>query len=164
MPLLRYFGFAGSALVLLLFGLNWFVAPPVAEPIRSGIDRSVIRISSVEKLPERVDIDSSLPTIVPPPSVLEFAERWPVANTAEFTGTIVENPGPKPTTQSAGVPKKRNIAKREPVKKVVAHRAAPSVNNAPISNYRDPAEAPAPRLSLLDILKDRFGQNLFKLN
>jgi hypothetical protein len=48
MPLLRYFGFAGSALVLLLFGLNWFVAPPVAEPIRSGIDRSVIRINSVE--------------------------------------------------------------------------------------------------------------------
>ena len=62
MPLLRYFGFAGGTLVLLLFGLSWFVPQPVAEPIRSGIDRSVIRISSVEKLPERVDIDSSLPT------------------------------------------------------------------------------------------------------
>ena len=81
MPLLRYFGFAGSALVLLLFGLNWFVAPPVAEPIRSGIDRSVIRISSVEKLPERVDIDSSLPTIVPAPKAgiaLDGRRLYPV--------------------------------------------------------------------------------------
>jgi hypothetical protein len=102
-----------------------------------------------------------LPTIVPPPSVLEFAERWPVADTVEITGTIVENRSPKPTTVSAGVPKKRSIAKREPVKKVVTHRAAPPVNNAPISNYREPAAAP---VTLLDILKDRFGQNLFKLN
>jgi len=164
MPLLRYFGFAGGALVLLLFGLSWYFPQTAAEPIRSGINGPVIRISSVEHLPERVDIDNSLPTIVPPPSVLEFAERWPVANSVEITGAIVENPGPKPTTQSAGVPKKRNIATHEPVKKVVARRAAPSVNNAPISNYREQAEAPAPRLSLLDILKDRFGQNLFKLN
>ena len=79
MPLLRYFGFVGSALVLLLFGLSWCFPQPVAEPIRSGIDRPVIRISSVERLPERVDIDTSLPTIVPPPTVLDFAERWPVA-------------------------------------------------------------------------------------
>src|SRR5262245_41140926 len=74
MPLLRYFGFAGSALVLLLFGLSWSVPQPVAEPIRSGIDRPVIRITSVEQLPERVDIDSSLPTIVPPLNVTDFAE------------------------------------------------------------------------------------------
>jgi hypothetical protein len=164
MPLLRYFGFAGGALVLLLFGLSWCFPQPVAEPIRSEIDRAVIRISSVERLPERVDIDSSLPTIVPPPSVLEFAERWPVANTVEITGTIVENPGPKPTTVRAGAPKKRSIAKHEPEKKVVAHQAAPPVNNAPISNYREQAAAPVPKLSLLDILKDRFEQNLFKLN
>ena len=39
MPLLRYFGFAGSALVLLLFGLSWCFSQPVSEPIRSGIDR-----------------------------------------------------------------------------------------------------------------------------
>jgi len=164
MPLLRYFGFAGGALVLLLFGLSWSVPQPVAEPIRSGIDRPVIRISSVEQLPERVDIDSSLPTIVPPPIVPEFAERWPVANSVEITGAIVENPGSKPTTVSAGVPKKQRPAKKEVVKKVAAHRAAPSVNNASTSKIREQAAAPVTRLSLLDILKDRFGQNLFKLN
>ena len=169
MPLLRYFGFAGSALVLLLFGLNWFVAPPVAEPISSEIDRSVIRISSVEKLPERVDIDSSLPTIVPAPNVIEFAERWPLANS-------VETPAPKPTTPTAGdsvpkkpttrdgIPKKPSIVKRESVKKVTAHRAAPPINNTSTSKDREQAAAPVTRLSLLEILKERFGQNLFKLN
>ena len=101
MPLLRYFGFAGGAPVLLLFGLSWCFPQPASEPIRSGIDRPVIRISSVEQLPERVDIDTSLPTIVPPPSVLDFAERWPVSNIVETM------PAPRPTTPTAGdgVPK-----------------------------------------------------------
>jgi hypothetical protein len=159
MPLLRYFGFAGSALVLLLFGLSWAVPQPVAEPIRSGIDRPVIRISSVEKLPERVDIDSSLPTIVPPPNVMDFAERWPLANS-------VETPAPKPTTPTAGegVPKKPSVVKREPVKKVAAHRAAPPANNASTSKNREQAAAPVTRLSLLEILKERFERNLFKLD
>jgi hypothetical protein len=164
MPLLRYFGFAGGTLVLLLFGLSWCFPQTVTEPVRSGIDRPVIRISSVEPLPERVDIDSSLPTIVPPPIVPEFAERWTVANSVEITGAIVENPGSKPTAVSAGVPKKPSVVKREPVKKVAAHRAAPPVNNKAAANYREQTAAPVTSLSLLDILKDRFGQNLSKLN
>lgn len=155
--MLRYFGFAGGALVILLFGLSWCFPQPVSEPIRSGIDRPVIRISSVEKLPDRVDIDTNLPTIVPPPIVPAFAERWPVADSVEITGAIVENSGSKPTTASAGVPKKQRPAKKEVVKKIVAHRAAPPVS-------REQAAAPVARLSLLDILRDRFGQNLFKLN
>jgi len=158
--LLRYIGFAGSALVLLLFGLSWCFPQPVSEPIRSGIGRPVIRISSVEQLPERLDIDTSLPTIVPPPIVMDFAERWPVADVVE-TNSI-----PKPTTPTTGdrLSKKQALVKREPVKKIAAHRAAPPVNNAPASKYREQATAPVTRLSLLDILKERFGQNLFKLN
>ena len=153
MPLLRYFGFVGSALVLLLFGLGWCFPQPVAEPIRSGIDRPVIRISSVERLPERVDIDTSLPTIVPPPTVLDFAERWPVAKMSR-SGTIVRPA--KPITATAGVPKKQSLAKREPVKKVAAHRATRPAHNAPPDKGQ--AAAPVTRLSLLDILKERFGQ------
>lgn len=159
MPLLRYFGFAGGALVILLFGLNWCFPQSVWEPIRSGIDRPVIRISSVEKLPDRVDIDTSLPTIVPPPILPAFAEWWPVANSVEITGAIVENSGSKPTTASADVPKKPRLPRKEVVKKIAAHRAA-----LPVSKSREQAAAPLDRLSLLDFLKDRLGQNLFKLN
>jgi hypothetical protein len=104
-----------------------------------------------------VDIDTRLPLIEPPP---EFAERWPEARTVE---TI---PAPTPTTPTSGdgVPKAQSIAKREPVKKVAAHRAAAPVNNASASSYREQAAAPVTRLSPLDILKDRFAQNVFKLN
>src|SRR5882757_7823826 len=69
MPLMRYFGFVGSTLGLLLIGLSWCFPQPVPEPIRSDTERPAIRISSVEPLPERVMIDTSLPTIVPPPSI-----------------------------------------------------------------------------------------------
>ena len=160
MPLLRYIGFAGSALVLLLFGLSWCFSQPVSEPIRSEVGRPVIRISSVKRLPERLDIDTSLPTIVPPPIVMDFAERWTVAEVVE-TNSI-----PKPTTPTTGdrVSKKQGLVKREPVKKVATHRAAPPVNSASASNYREQTTAPVTRLTLLDILKERFGQNLFKLN
>ena len=44
MPPMKYFGFVGSALVILLFGLSWSFPQPVSVPVRSGIDRSVIRI------------------------------------------------------------------------------------------------------------------------
>jgi hypothetical protein len=160
MPLMRYFGFVGSALLLLLFGLDWYLPQPVVEPVRAVTDKPVIRITSIEKLPERVVIDTSLPTIVPPPSVLEFAERWPEAKVVETT------PLPSPTTSNAGdgPPKKPNVVKRELVKKVVVNRAARPVNNEPAYNYREQVAAPVTRLSLLDILKERFGQNLFKLN
>jgi hypothetical protein len=89
MSLMKYFGFAGSALVLLLFGLDWLLPQPVSERIRSGTDRSVIRISSAEQLPERVVIDTSLPTIVPPPSALDFAESPPQSTFVEI------NSGPR---------------------------------------------------------------------
>jgi hypothetical protein len=58
MPLLQYFGFVGSALVTLLFGLSWCFPQPVSDRTGSGIDRSIIRINSVEKVPDRVDIDT----------------------------------------------------------------------------------------------------------
>jgi hypothetical protein len=54
--LVKYFCFVGSALVLLLFGLDWFLPRPVSDPSRWEVDRSV----------KRVVIDTNLPMIVPP--------------------------------------------------------------------------------------------------
>jgi hypothetical protein len=95
-----------------------------------------------------------------PPSVLEFSERWPVVNTVEA------NPRPRPTPPNAGdgVPKKQNLVKREPVKKIVTHRAAPTVNNEPAPSISVQAATPVTRMSLLDLLKEKLGQTLFKLN
>jgi hypothetical protein len=83
---------------------------------------------------------------------MDFAERWPVANIVETM------PAPKPTIPTAGdgVTKRPSLVKREPVKKVAAHREAPPLNNASTSNYREPPVAPVTRLSLLSILKEQF--------
>ncbi|MHC2276384.1 hypothetical protein ACVME8_002995 [Bradyrhizobium diazoefficiens] len=45
MPLMKYFVFVGSALVLLLIGIGWFFQQPVPEPSRSDAERPTIRIS-----------------------------------------------------------------------------------------------------------------------
>src|ERR1700746_94700 len=92
MPLIKYFGFVGSALVLLLIGSGWCFPQPPSEPHGGVTDRPAIRIASAERLPERVIIDTSLP-IVSPPIVLEFAERWPPQATVADV-----NPVPKPAT------------------------------------------------------------------
>ena len=37
MPLMKYFVFVGSALVLLLLAMNWLLPDPTAEPVYSSI-------------------------------------------------------------------------------------------------------------------------------
>jgi hypothetical protein len=68
MPLMRYFVFVGGALLALLLIANACMpALPVTEAARATADRSVIRIHSDRKWPERVVFDTSRPTITPVP-------------------------------------------------------------------------------------------------
>jgi len=75
MPLMKYFVFVGSALVLLLLAMNWLLPDPTAEPVYSSTERPVIRISSIETLPGRVVFDTSRPYMAPPPSVMRVAAQ-----------------------------------------------------------------------------------------
>jgi hypothetical protein len=68
MPLGRYFVFAGSVLLALLFLSDWYLPPLAVTTARGEVDRTVIRLRSGHKWPERIVIDTSLPTIVPPPT------------------------------------------------------------------------------------------------
>jgi hypothetical protein len=80
MPLARYFVFTGSVLLALLFLANWYMPQPAATSARTELDHSIIRLHSRHKWPERIAIDTSLPTIVPPPA--KIAEAPPVEATA----------------------------------------------------------------------------------
>jgi hypothetical protein len=133
MPLMRYFGFVGSALLLLLFGLNWYLPQPVAEPVGAVTDKPAIRISSIETLPERVVIDTSLPTIVPPPTALEFAERWP-----EEIKAVEATPIPRPPALNAGdgAAKTKKLARGEPRQKVAAPPRANEKWNTCLGQFR----------------------------
>jgi hypothetical protein len=81
MPYLRFLSLAGGALVASMFVANAYLPAPAASQPASDIDRSTIRISSLKKGPERVVIDTSLPTVVP---------------TAPLKVTIAEAPAPAP--------------------------------------------------------------------
>ena len=61
MLILKYFGYAGSGLLALLFGLSWLVPEKPIVAVRTEVNRSSIRISSIERLPDRIVFDTSAP-------------------------------------------------------------------------------------------------------
>jgi hypothetical protein len=66
MPVARYFLVIGGVLLALLFVMDAVVPKaPVAASTEASVDKSVIRIHSDRKWPERVVFDTSLPTIIP---------------------------------------------------------------------------------------------------
>jgi hypothetical protein len=158
MPLTKYFGFVGSALVLLLIGLGWCLPQQVAQPTGGSTDRPAIRIASAERLPERVIIDTSLPTIVSPPSV-EFAERWPQAAVA----AVVPPPRTATPAPVGDVPIRPNLANRERSKKVAVQHAASKTNIEPSRNDKATTPPAVAELTLLDSLKEGLGRAQEKL-
>jgi hypothetical protein len=76
MPLGRYLVFTASMLLALLFLVDWYMPQLAVTPARADVDRTVIRLHSLHKWPERIVIDTSLPTIVPPPA--KVADAPPV--------------------------------------------------------------------------------------
>lgn len=77
MPILRYFVTVGGVLLALLLVSNVMLPKPAEPPQRGDIDRSIIRINTTRKGPERVVIDASIPTVVPPTSATAVAAPPP---------------------------------------------------------------------------------------
>ena len=127
MPLLRYFVFVGGALLALLLVSN-VLLPEVPDATRadSGFDKSIIRIHSELKWPERVVFDTNQPTIIPPPpattiaSVKAPAKGADVSAKAQMREAFAEIPSPDRTPTQLSSPKrsekpvqrKRRIARR----------------------------------------------------
>jgi hypothetical protein len=66
-PIAPYFIFVGGTLAALLLIAGWCLpAPPAMFTHQLAIDRSIIRIKSARKWPEKVVLDTSQPTITPP--------------------------------------------------------------------------------------------------
>ncbi|MBA2397450.1 MAG: hypothetical protein H0V72_01880 [Bradyrhizobium sp.] len=116
MPLGRYFVFAGSVLLALLFLADWCMPQLAVTPARAEVDRSIIRLHSRHKWPERIVIDTSLPTIVPPPA--EIAEAPPVKAPAvvrsprEAFAQVTPAQAATPAIASRPAPKRRTRAAR----------------------------------------------------
>jgi hypothetical protein len=163
MPLMKYFVFGSSALVLLLLAMNWLLPDPTAEAVYSITARPVIKISSIQTLPEKVVFDTSMSA--PPPSVMLVAAQ---PRQSAFTFEQI-TPSLLPTFSIVAqvTPKNTIIAKRESVKKVVTNRVAPRAHVAGVKNYpvreAEQDTKPPVKTTFLDDIAGRFGQ-AFKVN
>ena len=90
MPVARYFLFVGGALLALLFAFDAFVPNAAAELTThagagAGVDKSVVRIRSEQKWPERIVFDTSQPTIVPKAEPVQVVAVTAPATAAEIS-------------------------------------------------------------------------------
>jgi len=183
MPVMKYFVFVASALVLLLLTMNWLSPELTAEPVYSSVERPVIRISSIETPPERVVLDTSMPYMAPPSSDMRVVPQ-PLQSAFTFeqitpgslsTFSTLAQVTPKTTTEKRDPAK--ITAKPDPAKKVVANRVASQPHIAAVKNPKREAERdikpsiktaerdakPPIKTTLLDEIAGRFGQ-IFKMN
>jgi hypothetical protein len=106
-PLARYFVFVGSVLVALLFGVNWIwpgSAPvqPQDTSAQAALDAPIARIHSTQKWPDKIDFDTSKPTIVPPaPTLAATASPQPALTTTAAASPLDARAEIKPNTQPA---------------------------------------------------------------
>ena len=122
MPVARYFLFVGGLLLALLFAFDAFAPQQVAVASNAApsIDKTVVRIRSDQKLPERVVYDTSLPTIVAPTAKTQIAAAPPASvadataqaqerdTFAQFVPAEAKKLDKQPKSQA---PRKRKIAK-----------------------------------------------------
>jgi hypothetical protein len=125
MPLGRYFFFVGSLLLGMLFISDRYLpkVSPQSFSREARADKSIIRIKSAHKWPEPIVIDTSLPTIVPPP--LPVLAKAPFINQPREAFAQLNSPLPKVSQYPAPVGAKRKVAKQARPTRMAAYRAPP---------------------------------------
>jgi hypothetical protein len=156
MPIARYIVWVGASLLALLFVANWFLPEYSAAPASEASNRPIIRIASVQQPPERIVIDTSQPTIVPPPALLVIA-------VPDQSSPLVESyaSATLPATVVNSDQKKRKVAKRQPLK--VAPDQAALASTPAVTSGSSGTTVQLTRLSFADIISGRLARNLFNL-
>jgi hypothetical protein len=108
-PVAKYFVLVGSVLAALLLIVSWyFPAPPAIFADRPQvITTATIRIKSERKWPERIEFDTSQPTIVPP---------------AGEVSSVAAPPAPLPPEETTGKPRLEALAQLGPDTRLSATR------------------------------------------
>ncbi len=137
MPLVRYFLYAGSALLALLFLVDWYSpATPAAaagndQVEQTSLDKEILRIQSAQRWPQKVVFDTNLPAIVPlQPLATTVAPPAPTLAAAPVVGKSSLNAFAefKPAAPAQNAPRKavRHKASRFAPARVAAYPAAPA--------------------------------------
>jgi hypothetical protein len=108
-PLARYVVFVGSSLLALLFLADWYWPTNVgAVSFRDPqVDKSIIRLHSAQRWPERIVLDTSQPTIVPPAQQTASNDIPPKPLDAQAQMHVLP-----PKQAAASVKSKRRVARR----------------------------------------------------
>ena len=155
MPIVRYITWVGTSLLALLFVANWYLPKYSAEAAAEASNRPVIRIASMQRPPEQVVIDTSQPTIVPPPTPLGDAVPGEPSPLQSYASTA---PPPIPIEDDK---KRRKGIKRQGPK--VAAYQAPLASNPAAASGSPPTTLPPTKISFLDIISGQLVKNLFHL-
>jgi hypothetical protein len=157
MPIGRYIAWVGASLLMLLLMANWFL-PQSLAPTGDEINRPVIRIASMQQPPERIVIDTNLPTIVPPPTLASNAIPDEPPPQVQSYASIVSH---MPVT---GVEKKKSKAKKRQVAEVADKRPS-SARTIMVVNDGPSTIAPPPtRLSFASIISGQLVRDLLNLH
>jgi hypothetical protein len=74
--LIRYFLIVGGLLLTLLFIADWYMpSPPQTATLEGSIDRTILRIRSARKWPEKVQIDTTIPMTAPSTATVVAANK-----------------------------------------------------------------------------------------
>jgi hypothetical protein len=133
-PLARYFFFVGSVLLAVLFVAEQYLPDSPQTFVREArMDKSIIRIKSAHKWPEPIVLDTSLPTIAPPPSLV--VANAPVVNNQPREATN----SPRAALAQLDAPPRRVVktsspdrAKRKVAKRVVRTNTRVAAFGAPV--------------------------------
>jgi hypothetical protein len=122
MPLGRYFLVIGGILFGMLFIAERY-SPAATSPhfAEARFDKSIIRVSSAHRWPERIIIDTSLPTLIPPPT--EVAAEAPMIDRPPREAFAqARGPALRVTENAFPVRTKRKFVKRETIRRMAAYQ------------------------------------------
>ena len=107
----------------MIFVADWYL-PDSPQTFREAqVDKSIIRIKSAHKWPERIVIDTSLPTIVPPPS--QVVANTPVINQPREAFAQLDAPSQQVSRNPSPPSSKSRVAKKATHTRVAAYREPP---------------------------------------
>src|SRR6266516_5419314 len=156
MPIGRYMGWVGASLLALMFMADWCLPKSLPEPSCEAINRPVIRMASMQQPAERIVIDTSQPTIVPPSMPVE--EPVPVEPVQPLQPYA--SVPPPPTVVNVDQKRPKVIKRQAP--KVAAYQKPLASTPVAVSGSSATA-APLIRLSFTDIISGQLVRNLFNL-
>jgi len=155
MPIVRSIIWVGTSLLVLVFVADRYLPKPLPEPASDAINRPVIRIASVQQPPERIIIDTSQPTTVPPSTLFTDAAPSEPSPLQSYASAV-----PPPTAIDVGQKKRKVIRRLEP---------KPTPNQPPFASTPAAASGgsattvPLTKLSFMDVISG-VRRSLFNLH